>query len=430
MKRKIADKLLRWKDAPGRMPLLIMGARQVGKSYSIREFGKARFKSLLIINFELDEAYQSFFQNSLRPQDIIRNIESYFGTSIVIGDTLIFFDEIQLCERALTALKYFYEEAPEYHVIGAGSLLGITLNRKQSAFPVGKIMRVDLYPMDFQEFLWATGNNYLDEQIRLCFQSMRPLQQALHDKALALYRQYLLTGGMPAAVATHVAESPAIPESDIRQFIISGYTADIAKFVDVAQGVRIRACYDSIPQQLAKDNQKFQYKLAMRGGRAALLGDAIDWLVQSGIVLKCDLTTEGILPPKAYIDPASFKLYINDVGLLSEQTRLTGASLGEESQWFGPLAENYMAQTFAANGFDLLYWSSGSTAEVDFILMIDGLVVPVEVKAGRRVRSRGLDVFIKRYNSKKAYRLSTKNFGQTDVIYSIPLYAAYLIEKS
>lgn len=430
MKRKIADKLLRWKNSPDRMPLLIMGARQVGKSYSIKEFGQAHFKSLLTINFELDEAYHSFFQSSLRPQEIIRNIESYFGTSITAGDTLIFFDEIQLCERALTALKYFYEETPQYHVIGAGSLLGITLSRNQSAFPVGKITRSDLYPMDFQEFLWATGNSYLDEQICLCFKSMRPLQQTFHDKALALYRQYLLTGGMPAAVATHIADLPAVPESDIRQFILSGYTADIAKFVDVAQGVRIRACYDSIPQQLAKDNQKFQYKLALKGGRSALLGDAIDWLVQSGIVLKCDLTTEGMLPPKAYIDPASFKLYINDVGLLSEQTRLTGASLDEESQWFGLLAENFVAQTLAANGFDLMYWSSGSTAEVDFVLMKEGLVVPVEVKAGRRVRSRGLDVFIKRYNCKRAYRLSARQFGQADVICSVPLYAAYLIEQN
>lgn len=427
MKRKIEDRLTRWMNTPGRMPLLVAGSRQVGKSYSIKSFGQTHYKNVMAMNFEMDEGYASLFQTSLRPRDIIRNVEQYFGQPIHPEETLIFFDEIQRCERALTALKYFYEEAPQYHVIGAGSLLGITLNREQSAFPVGKVERADMFPMDFQEFLWATGNEYLDEQIILCFRSMQPLHVTLHEKALALYRQYLLTGGMPAAVATHIMQAPAIPESDIRRYILGGYIADIAKFVDATQAVRVRACYDSIPQQLAKDNQKFQYKLAMRGGRAALLGDAIDWLVQSGIVLKCDLTTEGCLPPKAFVDPASFKLYVNDVGLLSEQVRLTAASLSEESPWHGSLAENFVAQMLSANGFELMYWSSGSTAEVDFVLMKEGLVTPVEVKAGLRVKSRGLEAFIKRYQPKTAYRLSMKQFGKTEAIFSVPLYATHMI---
>lgn len=421
--------LLAWKAMPGRMPLLVTGARQVGKSYTIRAFGQQHYRSLLLVNFEMEEAYQSFFQGSLQPKDIIRRMESYFGIRIEPEETLIFFDEIQLCERALTALKYFLEEAPEYHVIGAGSLLGISLSRQSSAFPVGKVMRQPMFPMDFQEFLWATDNSYLDEQITWSYHEMKALHGSLHMKGLDLYRQYLITGGMPAAVSTHVAEHPAVPEQDIKQFILDAYVADIAKFVDNVQAVRVRACYDSIPQQLAKENKKFQWKLAMRGGRAALLGDAVDWLVQAGTVLKCDLTAQGEVPPKAYVDPASFKLYMNDVGLLSRQVRLTGASLEENSRWFGVLAENYVAQTLAAQGFDLMYWTSTSTAEVDFVLMQDGLVVPVEVKAGGRVLSRSLDVFMERYASKLAYRISARNFGRSGPIRSVPLYAAHCIGK-
>lgn len=427
MKRKIEVDLLAWKHQPGRMPLLLNGARQVGKSYSVKAFGAKHYPSLLTINFELDEAFLSFFETSLRPRDIIKRIEQFFGVQIRPDETLLFFDEIQLCERALTSLKYFTEEAPEYHIIGAGSLLGLTLNRTKSAYPVGKVIQMSMYPMDFQEFLWANGQAYLEEQIALSAEAMSPLSQSLHQSALNLLNQYYLTGGMPASVATHLSQSPVVSEQQIRQFILAAYAADIAKFVDASQAVRIRACYDSIPQQLAKDNKKFQYKLAMKGGRASLLGDAVDWLVQSGIVLKADLTTSGEMPPAAAIDPASFKLYSSDIGLLASQVNLTGSALQMNPQWQGIMAENYVAQSLVANGHQLLYWTSGNTAELDFVLVQQGQVVPLEVKSSTRVRSRSLDYFIKKYRPTKAFRLSERNFGLSDGIHSLPLYAAYTI---
>lgn len=427
MKRKIEQALRDWKNNPTRMPLILIGARQVGKTYSVLAFGEREFKRVIELNFEKNPIFEAFFEGSLDPKEIIVNIELYFGISISAEHDLLFFDESQLCEKAITSLKYFTEMAPQYSVIAAGSLLGVSINRSSGSFPVGKVQLLRMFPLDFEEFLWAMDENYLAMAIRDGFTNCTAISDSLHERGLQKYREYLITGGMPASVTTHLNPATTVTETDIRRFILDAYSADTAKFADATQSVRIRASYESIPQQLAKESKKFRYKLAMKGGRAALLGDSIDWLVQSGIVMKCDLVTAGKVPLKAHIDPTSFKLYMSDVGLLSTRVNLTTKTLLQSGTWPGALTENYVAQALTANGHELLYWESGNQAEVDFVIEQESEIVPIEVKASHHVQSKSLTEFSKKYESKLAYRISTRNFGKSGVIESIPLYAAHCI---
>ena len=432
MKRKITKDLIAWKNqSKGRMPLLVYGARQVGKTHILLEFGEQFYKNVAYINLETNQTVSSYFSENIEPDRIIRFLETEVRERIIPGETLIIFDEVQTSERALTSLKYFNEKAPEYHIICAGSLLGVAINREQYSFPVGNVDSLSLFPMDFEEYLWALDEEKLCEEIKLSFEYNEALPHALHKKALELYKLYLIIGGMPKVVLTYVETGSLIPVPDVQNKIINDYIADMAKYATNAESVKIRAAYNSIPIQLAKENKKFQYKLAQRGGTATIFGSAIDWLSFAGVVLKCGRIEQAFMPISLYEDLSSFKLYMSDVGLLtmksgiSQQTILAAGEI--ENIFLGAISENYVAQSFAAKRYGLYYWKTEGKAELDFVLQKDNDIIAVEVKTGTRTKSKSLNMFTQRYNPTYSIRISSKNFGFENNIKSVPLYAVFCI---
>jgi len=365
----------------------------------------------------------------LSPNKIVQYLEATKGVKVVAGKTLIFFDEIQVCERALTSLKYFCEEAPEQHVIAAGSLLGVAINREKYSFPVGKVQQLNMYPMDFEEFLWAMNREKLSEEITLHFVANEALDRALHEVALDFHKQYMIVGGMPAAISTFVETGSYQSVQLIQNDIILHYIADMSKYATPATSVKIRACYNSIPAQLAKENSKFQYKIVQRGGTATIFGEAIEWLQFAGIVLKCQRLEHGFIPVTAYADLSNYKLYMADIGILTLHSKIPLQTMLSpievDNIFLGSMAENYVAQSFTNKGYDLFYWQSDGKAEIDFVLQIDDSVIPVEVKKGTRNRSRSLGIFAEKYKSPYSIRISKKNFGFENNIKSVPLYAVF-----
>jgi uncharacterized protein len=433
MKRKIIEQLIAWKDKSNRMPLIVNGARQVGKTFSIKEFAAKSFERFVYINLETNIKVNSYFDGDLNPLQIVQYLETVAEIRIIPGSTLIIFDEIQSCPRALLSLKAFCEEAPQYHVVAAGSLLGVAVNRDKYSFPVGKVDELSMFPMDFEEFLWAMQHTALSLEIRSHFQSNRALPAPLHELALELYKKYLITGGMPAVVNDFMETGSFLTVKDVQGRILNEYIADMAKYANPATTVKIRACYNSIPAQLAKENVKFQYKTVQRGGTATIFGEAIEWLVFAGIALKCKKTSHGFMPVSAYVDLSDFKLYLSDAGML---TMLSGMAtqtilspIEEDNQFLGMISENYVAQALVCNGFNLYYWKNENTAELDFVIQIAGEVVPVEVKKGKRTKSTSLNMFVNQYKSPYAIRISSKNFGFENQIKSVPLYAVWCIER-
>ena len=430
MKRKIMDTLVKWREKENsRLPLLLSGARQVGKTYVMRELGAECFKNTVYVNFEADRKIGSYFETDIHAETIIGILEKYYQTKIIPDETLIIFDEIQMCERALTSLKYFAEEAPEYPVIAAGSLLGVASKREQFSFPVGKIQMESMYPMDFEEFLWAKGKEILAETIRAHFENNRPVDEMIHKEALFEYNNYCIIGGMPAAVLAEITSSATLSQQEIRQMLLDSYIADMAKYALPGESVKIFAAYDSLPSQLAKDSKKFQYKLIKSGARASQYGESIDWLIRAGIVNKCVKCTQGFMPPSAFLDLAAFKLYYSDTGIMSARTGMNlERLLGNEADHFrGIFAENYVACALRSNGYELLYWESEGSAEVDFLIIKDNHVIPVECKAGDHVKAKSLKVYREKYHPIYSIRISTRNFGMVDQIKSVPLYAVFCI---
>ena len=284
MKRKVEAQLIAWKNKSSeRQPLLVNGARQVGKTYILRKFGEEQFKNVVYVNLETNLTIASYFNDNIAPERLLRYLEASTGERIIAGETLIFFDEIQSCERALTSLKYFCEETPEFHIAAAGSLLGVAINRQHYSFPVGKVETITMYPLDFEEYLWARGKEFLASEIRSAFETMIALPDALHAEATELYREYLLIGGMPASINAFLRSGSFLDVSLVQNEILDNYIADMAKYASNADSVKIRACYNSIPAQLAKDNRKFQYKVVQKGGSASLFGASIEWLYLAGL---------------------------------------------------------------------------------------------------------------------------------------------------
>ena len=427
MKRKIEEQLLAWKQKTSdRLPLIVNGARQVGKTYILRKFGEEQFSNVVYINLETNLTVASYFDENIQPERLLRYLEASTGEHIIPGETLIIFDEIQSCERALTALKYFCEETPEFHVAAAGSLLGVAINRQKYSFPVGKVETITLYPLDFEEYLWARGKEFLCREIRASYESMEPLPDALHQEAVELYREYLLIGGMPACINAFLKRGSFLDVPLVQSEILDNYIADMAKNAD---SMKIRACYNSIPAQLAKDNKKFQYKVVQKGGSATLFGASIEWLNLAGVVLKCQRINQAFEPIAVYADLSAFKLYMGDVGLLTMKSGISQQTVlsGEGNTFMGALTKNYVAQQLAAKGYDLYYWESSSTAELDFVLQKGSQIIGVEVKKGEHVRSRSLSVFVSNYKPAYSIRLSLKNFGEKDGLKAIPLYAVFCV---
>ena len=432
MERKIFNQLVAWKNQKGRMPLIVNGARQIGKTFIVNEFGKREFANTVYINLETNLDILQIFEGDISPNRIVKLLESATDQRIIAEKTLIFLDEIQASERALLSLKYFCEQAPQYYVIAAGSLLGVAINREKYSFPVGKVDEINMYPLDFEEFLWAMDKQMLAEEIKTHFSELKPMAEILHKQALELYNYYCIIGGMPAVIQNFRETQSFLTIKDIQGRILNEYLADMAKYARPATTVKIRSCYMSIPTQLAKENKKFQYKIVQKGGTATIFGEAIEWLLLAGITLKNQRLEHGFMPIKAYQNFSDFKLYMGDTGMLTMHSGLPAqmllSSINTDNTFMGGMAENFVAQQFTSKNIPLFYWKSEDTAEVDFVLQIGMDIIPVEVKKGVRTRSTSLTMFTKKYKSPYSIRISQKHFGFENNIKSIPFYALFCLE--
>lgn len=430
MEREMIHHLIHWKESKNRKPLIIHGARQVGKTYIVKQFGKEYYDNLIYVNFETNQELSSQISDSIDAKYIINKLELFYGEKIIPGKTLIFFDEIQVNERALTSLKYFYEDAPDYHIIAAGSLLGIAINRKNYSFPVGKVQMINMYPLSFKEFLISLGRENLISEIQNHFDNNEKMDNDIHKLCLKLYRTYLVIGGMPEVVQTYLTEQKIISTIDVQAEILSSYERDMTKYADNSLSNRILSAFDSIPVQLAKDNQKFQYKVISKGGTSGIFGEAILWLKNSGIVNQVyKVTTE--IPLEMHKDLSSFKLYMSDVGLFVNKARypLYQIDLSQQPTMIamGPLTEHYVANELRIKGYETYYWESNGEAELDFVIQKGVDIIPIEVKSNIHTKSRSLDLYMKHYSPKYAIRISEKNFGFENNIHSVPLYAVFCI---
>lgn len=436
MYRKISEYLKRWKDGKYRKPLIVQGARQVGKTYSVLQFGKEHYDNVAYFNFQTNEKLARSFEENISPSYLLPVLSRISGQTITKGRTLIVFDEVQLCERALTSLKYFCEEAPEYHVIAAGSLLGVAVNREKHAFPVGKVDRYTMHPMDFEEFLLAMGETDLVKRIRACYESNTPMPAAFHDAALGLYRQYLVIGGMPEAVARYVDTKDYTQIRHVLETIGMDYLDDMSKYQESANEIKkTRLTYGTVAVQLSKKNTRFQYKLIKTGARAAEYENALEWLCSANLIHRVYRAEQIAKPLENYKDIDDFKIYLSDMGLLCAQKGISASDVlymdSELTDFKGGMTENYVYTQLVSAGFKTFFWRNDKgTKEVDFILPIDGKLIPVEVKSGERVRSDSLNEYRTLFTPAWSIRVSEKNFGFDNGIKAVPLYAVFCIRES
>jgi len=432
MQRNAINRLTDWKDRPGRKPLLVYGARQVGKTHLLKTFANDHFQKTVYFDLEKQASARAAFEGDLEPAQIIRRLGSLTGEAINLEKTLIILDEVQASNRALASLKYFREEMPGVFLIGAGSLLGIAVNRKDFSAPVGSVEALTLNPMSFDEFLLALGEESMLSDIKEC--SQKNERYFLHDKALDIFRTYLLVGGMPEAMQEYISSGDFSQVREIQTNILDLYLTDMAKYASPFETARIREVWESLPSQLAKSNRKFQYKTVKIGGRASHYQGAIQWLRQAGLINCCTQVSSAQAPLVMHEDSGNFKVYQADCGLLSARIGIASSAIldegGRKLLDAGAITENYIAQALTTNRLKLNYWVSGGEAEMDFLLENKSArVIPVEVKSSTNVRSRSLDVFRKKYQPETSIRLSTKNFGLENGIKSLPLYAAFCLDE-
>lgn len=431
MYRKITAFLEQWKASAHRKPLILQGARQVGKTYTILEFGRTHYENVAYFNFETDPKLSETFTESISPDYLIPILSHISGQSIVKEKTLIVFDEVQLCERALTSLKYFCEDAPDYHIIVAGSLLGVAVNRAQFSFPVGKVDIKTLSPMDIEEFMLAMGKAELIAQIKTCFETNTPMPAALHDAAMGLYRRYLVVGGMPECVLQYSQTGDYILVRHLQDSILSSYLNDMSKYNNLNEIKKTRLAYDNVTVQLSKKNTRFQYKLIKKGGRAAEFENAIEWLCLSGIVSRVYKADTVKKPLENYRDIDSFKIYVSDLGLLCAKKELSADDIlymsPDLDDFKGGMTENYVHIQLSISGYTTYYWESDRGAEIDFVIQRDGKLIPIEVKSADNTRAKSLNIYMAAYKPEYAIKLSAKNFAFEDNKKIVPLYAAFCI---
>ena len=434
MNRLIDEALIKWKNGYDRKPLVLYGARQVGKTHSIMEFGTKFYASVAYFYFDNNPELCGLFEEGVRSiASLIVKLEAYANQAITPGNTLVVFDEVQACGAALSALKLFRETAPEYHVIAVGSLLGVALNRKGSSFPVGKVDELHMFPLTFEEYLLEFSPKLIP-LIRECFEKDVPLSEGLHNQALDLYLQYLVVGGMPEVIEECKKAGNYTMVRAKQLSICNNYISDMNKYTDTrTQAIRNEAVFNSLPSQLAKENRKFQYAKIKSGARANDYELSLNWLEKASIIIRCNKVNEGKEPLASYEDFQSFKVYMSDVGLYCAKSNnsylsVLGRTMGDSAK--GALTENYVAQQLHANGITLFYWESSNQAELDFVIQVEDRVIPIEVKSWEAVRSQSLEVFRKRYNVDYSIRVSARNFGFGNGIKSVPLYAVWCIQPT
>lgn len=435
MYRKVFEYLKEWKERKYRKPLVLQGARQVGKTYAVLEFGRKEYDNVAYFNFQTSTALEKTFEEDITPAYLIPILSHISGQTITKGRTLIVFDEVQLCERAVTSLKYFCEEAPEYHVIAAGSLLGVAVNHEKYAFPVGKVDRCTMHPMDMEEFLLAMNEGELVERIRKCYADDTPMPAALHELALRFWRQYLVVGGMPEAVARFVGTHDHIQVRHVLETIQMDYLDDMSKYQDNANEIKkTRLTYGTVAVQLSKKKTRFQYKIIKKGARAAEYENAIEWLVFSGLISRAYRAEQIMKPLENYKDIDDFKIYLSDMGLLAAQKDIRAEDVfymdEELADFKGGMTENYVNTQLVSLGFKPYYWrNEKGTKEIDFIISINGKLIPVEVKSGEHVDSKSLGEYVRLFAPAYSVRISAKNFGFENDIKSVPLYAVFCIRS-
>lgn len=426
MKRNILDELIKWKDNAKRKPLILQGARQVGKTWILKRFGTEYFESVAYFNFEQQAGLKQFFELTKDPKRILENLSLVNGRAINPQTTLIIFDEIQECNDALNSLKYFNEDAPEYAIACAGSLLGVAMSRGAS-FPVGKVDFIRIYPLIFTEFLAAADKNLYDYLESLTKIDTIPdiFFNPLKDKL----KMYFISGGMPEAAAALIEDRDTGRVQDILQNILSAYALDFSKHAENKDIPKINHIWSSLPSQLARDNKKFLFQSVKPGARAREYEDALLWLVNAGLVTRIYSSSKPSLPLPAYDDLASFKIYLSDVGLLRRLSQLDPIAISEGNRLFtefkGAMTENYILQSLVQLvEVTPRYWRSGNKAEVDFLIQHENVILPVEVNSDENVRSKSLAYYRKSFNPEVSLRYSLRNFKAEEGLINIPLFMA------
>lgn len=431
MYRYKMNELLKWKNSPDRKPLIIRGARQVGKTWLMKEFGKNNYEKIAYINFDDNSRMRKLFEEDFDLDNIIRGFKIESGVNIEPENTLIILDEIQEVPKALKALKYFYETANNYHIVSAGSLLGVALHEGTS-FPVGKVDFLDLMPLSFFEFIEAIGENDL---LKILVENNLSMMKVFSTKLKQYLKLYYFIGGMPEVVNAYVKNGDLIEVRKIQKGLLEAYEQDFSKHAPSNVVPRIRQLWNNIPTQLAKENKKFIYGLVREGARAREYEIALSWLIDCGLVYQVNRVNTSKIPLSAYQDFVAFKLYLLDVGLMAAMSGLDAKAILEGDSIFeefkGSLTEQYvLCQLKECTDLDIFYWSSDSgIAEIDFITQIDGVNVPIEVKANENLQAKSLKSFVQKYDSKINVRTSMSDYREESWLINVPLYAIGNIEK-
>ena len=436
LKRKIYDELLNWKnDSANIKPLMVLGVRQSGKTYILDEFCKKEYENYAYVNLFENDSVIELYNSKLTSDEKFAQLKVLLNFDFEKENSILFIDEIQESEKLISELKYFCEKHNNVRIVCAGSLLGVKLKRAKFSFPVGKVKMINLYPMDFEEFLMAMGEDLLINLIKESYLNNKPISEPLHEKALRLYRIYLITGGMPESVKSMVRANGDYIKYDtsILTDIISSYFKDMDKYVtSESEALKISRVYNSLPSQLSNLSNKFQFSKVDKGARAREYETSLDWLEASNMVLVSNIVKVPEVPLMEFVDNNTFKLYLSDVGILNNILKISMNDILSDniSLYKGIIAENYVANQLTCNKHDLFYWQN-NTSEVNFLLYLKDGIIPVEVKAGDTVRSKSLNVYFEKYKPKYMIRISARNFGfdKERQIKSIPLYAVFCIEK-
>lgn len=422
--REIISKLISWKSSPDRKPLILQGARQVGKTWILKYFGDKFFENTAYFNFDLQMELRDFFQKTKDPERIIEFLSVVNGKPILPEKTLIIFDEIQECNDALNSLKYFREQHPEYAVAGAGSLLGVALSRGAS-FPVGNVDFLKMYPLTFKEFLSeadASLYEYLNE-----LEQIEPIPELFFSKLTDKLKLYFISGGMPEAVTALLEKRDTELCQNVLQGILNAYTLDFSKHIDNKDVAKVNYIWSSLPSQLSRENKKFLFQAVKPGARAREYEDALSWLINAGLAYKIHLISKPGLPLKAYEDITAFKIYLSDTALLRRLSMLDPIAITEGNRLFtefkGALTENFILSSILTQ-FESTpcYWKSGNEAEVDFIVQVRNDIVPIEVKSDENVRSKSLSVYREKHNPPISIRFSLRNLKKEEGLINVPLF--------
>lgn len=424
IRRNVMDGLLRWKESRKRKPLILQGARQVGKTWALKQFGKEHFDSVAYFNFEQQPGLKEFFATTKDPRRIIEQLSLLHGKAILPHSALIILDEIQECNEALNSLKYFCDEAPEYVIASAGSLLGVAMSRGAS-FPVGKVHFIQMYPVSFSEFLAESDIHllhYLESLVRV-----ETIPEVFFNPLKDKLKMYFVTGGMPEAVSSYLEDNDIQRVQDILQNILDAYSLDFSKHAENKDIHKINHIWASMPSQLAKENKKFLYQSVRPGARAREYENALLWLINAGLVSRIYCSSKPSLPLSAYDDLSAFKVYLSDVGLLRRLSQLDPVAITEGNRLFtefkGAMTENFIFQSLVPL-IDTTphYWRSGNQAEVDFLIQHENNIIPIEVKSDENIRSKSLTYYRKAFNPPISIRYSLKNFKAEENVVNIPLF--------